>query len=147
MRAAIIDTPAGDHARVMTRASGVFGTALWKGETLPSAGTEHDVDIEVGGEVDWREVVIEEHGGAQPEVANGELLLQGVVEDCDHAGALTLRVAGAVVLLETTGEPPSSVVGVVCRHSLETRSFPDGGVTVTARRVVGILLSSDHGSP
>ncbi|MGY4644580.1 hypothetical protein [Cellulomonas sp. URHB0016] len=96
---------------VAAAGGGVAGAAAWRGGTLPPGTRDVDVELEVPGEVDWRQIVVTGEGADAQEPAEDELLLRGVVEDLDQDGVLTLHVAGSVVLIETVGEPPLYVVG------------------------------------
>jgi hypothetical protein len=111
MRVTMIEAFAGDPQLFSIQASGVSGVGRWRGTVLPSPGTARNVELAVPGEVDWREVRVDERPGSRPDVPDGGLLLQGVVEDCDQESVLTLRVAEGIVLIDTTGEPPLGVVG------------------------------------
>lgn len=111
MRVTVIEAFSGDPQLFSIQASGVSGVGRWRGMVLPSPGTARNVELAVPGEIDWREVRVDERPGGRPDVPDDGLLLQGVVEDCDQESVLTLRVAEGIVLIDTTGEPPLGVVG------------------------------------
>ena len=127
MRVALGEVAEGDPPTVVVTASGVSGTGLWRGEAPPTAVTEVDVELEVPGQIDWTDIFVAPDlpGGIAP--ADGELLLQGVVEGVDQDGILTLRIVHSIVLIETVGEPPVGLVGthvaVLARH---TGIYPTG---------------------
>lgn len=100
----VIGTSPADGSCVDVVGEGVRGRALWRGDGAPRAGT-YDVEVDVPGEVDWSDLL-----GARQPIGN-ELLVEGVVEDHDELGVLTVRLPGALVLVDTTGRPPASVVG------------------------------------
>ncbi|MFS0702247.1 hypothetical protein AB6N24_19925 [Cellulomonas sp. 179-A 4D5 NHS] len=101
---------AGGEAALTVRAPGVAGSVLWRGTGDPAVGFPLDVELEVPGPVDWDAVVVAPSGVEAPAVADGELLLSGVVEQV-RDGLVVLRVADAIVLVETVGEPPAGAEG------------------------------------
>jgi len=127
MRVALSKVLGGDPPTVVVTAPGVSGGGLWRSETPPVATTEVDVELEVPGQIDWTEILAVRDLPGHLVPADDELLLQGVVEDVDQEGVLTLRIADAVVLVETIGEPPLGVVGehvaMLARH---TEIYPTG---------------------
>lgn len=95
--------------------------------TLPVAATEVDVEVEVSGHIHWMEILVARDLPGDLLPADDGVLLQGVVEDVDQDGVLTLRIADAVVLVETTGEPPLGVVGEhVAMLARDPEIYPTG---------------------
>lgn len=127
MRVVLSKVLGGDPPTVLVTAPGVSGGGLWRGETPPVAATEVDIELEVPGQIDWMEILVARELPGHLLPAESELLLQGVVEDVDQDGVLTLRIADAVLLVETIGEPPLGVVGehvaMLARH---TEIYPTG---------------------
>jgi hypothetical protein len=127
MRVALGKVLNGDPPTVVVTAPGVVGVGRWRGETPPMAMTDVDVELEVPGEVDWRGILVARELPGHLVPVEDEMLLRGVVQDIDQDGVLTLRIGGAVVLLDTVGEPPLDVVGehvaVLARH---TEIYPTG---------------------
>jgi hypothetical protein len=90
---------------------GVRGTGEWRGAAAPVVGAEVDVELEPAGQVDWADVVLDPalHDIVHP--GDGELVLDGLVDDVDQYGVLTLQLVGGFVLIDTTGDPPFGIVG------------------------------------
>ena len=92
--------------------------ATWRGPALATAGAPVDVELDLPGVIDWRDIILISDGRDQGVPVNGQgFELSGIVEDVDELGVTTIRVGGGLLLLDTAGEPSPSVVGA-------TVSFP-----------------------
>ncbi|MEZ5096656.1 MAG: hypothetical protein R2731_11380 [Nocardioides sp.] len=81
--------------------------AVWRGDTTPHVGSQHDVEMDAVGALVWSDGArivdadgANEHGQA----------LTGLVQEVE-ADSLVVRIGDSVVLLEVAGEPPLGVVG------------------------------------
>ncbi|GEA86041.1 MAG: hypothetical protein NVV70_14810 [Cellulomonas sp.] len=127
MRVVLQKVLGGDPPNVVVTAPGLSGDGLWRGDSPPVAGAEVDIELEVPRIIGWTEIMVARDLPRDVRPADGELLLQGIVEDVDQEGVLTLRIADEVVLIETVGEPPLGVVGQhVAMFAQRSELYPTG---------------------
>jgi hypothetical protein len=94
----------------------------WRGSDLPVVGEVHDVELDLLGDLEWgHQVRVDERAEG---VYGSDVV--GLVEDVDGRG-VTLRIAGAVALLDVVGDPPRGVVGQrVAIAPMSLSLFPTG---------------------
>ena len=95
---------------VQVEAAGVAGWCLWP--DAPDVATSVHVELEVPGEVAWDDIVVDGAGPPSGLSSYTGLVVHDDVLDVDEQGVLTLRLPqGAVLLVDTSGEPPLHVLG------------------------------------
>lgn len=103
-------TSADNANLVQVETAGVSGWCVWP--DAPDVGTTVDVELDVPAEVAWDDIEVTGAGRPSgPESITG-LVVHADVLDVDDQDVLTLRLPqGAIVLVDTIGEPPLHVVG------------------------------------
>ncbi|WP_421742985.1 hypothetical protein [Cellulomonas sp.] len=112
---------------MLVDAPGVVGAGVWRGHADPVVDTRIDVELDVPHPVDWEEITVLTPGTAAPVPARDELAVSGTVEHCGDDLVVALRVADSIVLVETTGRPPTGIVGErVALLALGVGVYPTG---------------------
>jgi hypothetical protein len=110
MRVTLLQPAVSDGDCVLFAADGGRGAARWRGSGQ-AAGESVDVEMDIKDEIDWREITPAVSASEALSVHEGQMSIHGTVEDVDQDGVLTLRIPGAVLLIDTVGEPPIGIVG------------------------------------
>ena len=119
-----------DSHTVVVDGPDVSGVAAWRGDGEPPVDAAVDVEIDIADEVSWGDIVRDSEkidACVQSAQGSDQLVVRGVVDEVDQLGVLVLNVAGAIVLIETIGEPPEGVVGsTVVIVTRRASVFPTG---------------------
>jgi hypothetical protein len=110
MNLRVCGTSTADADLVQVEAAGVSGWCAWP--DAPGVGTTVVVELDVPAEIAWDDIEVGGDGRpCGPEPITG-LVVHGEVLDVDELDVLTLRLPrGAILLVDTSGEPPLHVVG------------------------------------
>jgi hypothetical protein len=100
--------------RVRFRSVGGEAVARWADADPPTGGT-FAVEVDVPGALDWTDIGLP--AGAEPGLRQDgdRTTITGTVEGLDELGVLTVRIPDGHVLLDTTGEAPTEIVGRTVR--------------------------------
>ncbi len=112
----VCGTSTDDADLVRVEAAGVSGWCVWP--DAPGVGTTVNVELDVSAEVAWDDIDVGGDGRPSGPRSGIGLVVHGDVLDVDEQDVLTLRLPrGAILLVDTSGQPPLHVVGrVVTMH-------------------------------
>lgn len=99
----------GERLRVVTSAGTMDG--LWRGDVPVAVDDVLQIELEVRLPRDWSDIERVQDQHSTIHLPQSRAFLEGIVLDIDQDGVLSLDVAGAPLMVETTGEPPLGIVG------------------------------------
>lgn len=111
MRVMVVRALEGSAGWLVIKSPSVSGSVVWNGDALPLLGVEVDVELDAHDGVDWGVIAVDPPARAIINPASDGLTVDGLVEDFDQYGVLTLRLAGGLMLFDTAGDPPIGIVG------------------------------------
>jgi hypothetical protein len=95
---------------VQVQAAGISGWCVWP--DAPDVGMSVHVELDVPAEVAWDDIVLDGAGRPEGREPITGLVVHADVLDVDEQDVLTLRLPeGAILLVDTIGDPPLHVVG------------------------------------
>jgi hypothetical protein len=118
-------TKSGERLVLETPAGTIGG--LWRGHGAVDLNDVLDVELELPRSHDWSEIDCVRDDKPNLWGSRSDPWLEGIALDVDELGVLTLDVAGAILLVDTTGDPPDGIVGERVRlRSVDLEFHPVG---------------------
>jgi hypothetical protein len=79
----------------------------WKGAGIPLASHVYEVEFEIGDDLVWgNNIQRAERSKPEMKLANGKVVITGLLETAQQGGQAAMRLEDSVVLLDVNGELP-----------------------------------------